>query len=199
LFLRNDINSNNATIDTNPLMEGTMKLTLKSVFSITTLAATLIAPVLLSAGNASAQPKGTDANYVGAGISAGVTNGGQNADAANLGGNIQGRLTTSKAPVSVRGSVLFSEDTSAIMPMVTYDLPVAKNTNVYVGGGYSFVEENGKPTPLGNQDSPVVTVGAESQLGQNLVVYGDTKLGINAYQNSPASAVSVQVGAGVRF
>ncbi len=176
-----------------------MKLTLKSVFSITTLAATLIAPVLLSAGNASAQPKGTDANYVGAGISAGVTNGGQNADAANLGGNIQGRLTTSKAPVSVRGSVLFSEDTSAIMPMVTYDLPVAKNTNVYVGGGYSFVEENGKPTPLGNQDSPVVTVGAESQLGQNLVVYGDTKLGINAYQNSPASAVSVQVGAGVRF
>ncbi|GEM_PF-250500 len=199
MFLRNDINSNNATIDTNPLMEGTMKLTLKSVFSITTLAATLIAPVLLSAGNASAQPKGTDANYVGAGISAGVTNGGQNADAANLGGNIQGRLTTSKAPVSVRGSVLFSEDTSAIMPMVTYDLPVAKNTNVYVGGGYSFVEENGKPTPLGNQDSPVVTVGAESQLGQNLVVYGDTKLGINAYQNSPASAVSVQVGAGVRF
>ena len=199
MFLRNDINSNNATIDTNPLMEGTMKLTLKSVFSITTLAATLIAPVLLSAGNASAQPKGTDANYVGAGISAGVTNGGQNADAANLGGNIQGRLTTSKAPVSVRGSVLFSEDTSAIMTMVTYDLPVAKNTNVYVGGGYSFVEENGKPTPLGNQDSPVVTVGAESQLGQNLVVYGDTKLGINAYQNSPASAVSVQVGAGVRF
>ena len=199
MFLRNDINSNNATIDTNPLMEGTMKLTLKSVFSITTLAATLIAPVLLSAGNASAQPKGTDANYVGAGISAGVTNGGQNADAANLGGNIQARLTTSKAPVSVRGSVLFSEDTSAIMPMVTYDLPVAKNTNVYVGGGYSFVEENGKPTPLGNQDSPVVTVGAESQLGQNLVVYGDTKLGINAYQNSPASAVSVQVGAGVRF
>lgn len=199
MFLRNDINSNNATIDTNPLMEGTMKLTLKSVFSITTLAATLIAPVLLTAGNASAQPKGTDANYVGAGISAGVTNGGQNADAANLGGNIQGRLTTSKAPVSVRGSVLFSEDTSAIMPMVTYDLPVAKNTNFYVGGGYSFVEENGKPTPLGNQDSPVVTVGAESQLGQNLVVYGDTKLGINAYQNSPASAVSVQVGAGVRF
>ncbi len=176
-----------------------MKLTLKSIVTICALAATAIAPVLLSVSSASAQPKGTDANYIGGGVSAGVTNGGQNGDAATFGGNIQGRVTTSKAPVSVRGSVLFSDDTSAIMPIVTYDVPVAKNTNVYVGGGYSFVESNGKPTPLGNQDAPVVTVGAESQVAKDIVIYGDTKVGINAYENSPASAVSFQAGAGFKF
>jgi hypothetical protein len=128
-----------------------------------------------------------------------VTNGGQDNDAATFGGNIQGRVTTSKAPVSLRGAVLFSDDTSAIMPMVSYDVPVTNNANVYVGAGYSFVEEDGQPTPLGNKNAPVVTVGAEAQLGRNVVVYGDTKLGIEAYEDSPASAVSIQAGAGYRF
>jgi hypothetical protein len=176
-----------------------MKLNVKSAVIFSALIATTIVPTLFSASSAFAQPKGTKADYIGAGVSAGVTNGGQNGDAATFGGNIQGRLTTQKAPVSVRGAVLFSDDTSAIMPMLTYDVPVARNTNVYVGGGYSFVEKDGQPTPLGNKNAPVVTVGAETQLGQNLVVYGDTKWGIDAYQNSPADAVSVQAGAGFKF
>jgi hypothetical protein len=182
-------------------MEGTMKSTLKSIVTISALAVTIIVPALLSASSASAQEKqkGTDASYVGAGVAAGVTNGGQNGDAATLGGNISGRFAAPNVPVSVRGSVLFSDETSAIIPMVSYDVPVAKNTNVYVGAGYSFVESQGKPTPLGNKNAPVVAVGAETQVGQNVVLYGDTKLGINAYQNSPASAVSFQAGAGIKF
>jgi hypothetical protein len=179
-----------------------MKLTLKSIVTFAALAVTVIAPTLLSASRASADPiKGTKADYIGAGVSAGVTNGGSatGGDAATFGGNIQGRLTTQKAPVSVRGAVLFSDDTSAIMPIVTYDVPIAKNTNVYVGGGYSFVEKQGQATPLGNKNAPVVTVGAESQIGKNLVIYGDTKWGVDAYQNSPADAVSFQAGAGLQF
>ena len=178
-----------------------MKRAIKSVVTLCVLTATAIAPLLMSAGGASAKPAGTDANYIGGGVAAGVTNGGSTTggDAATLGGNIQGRLTTSKAPVSVRGAVLFSDETSAIMPMVSYDVPVTNNANVYVGAGYSFVENQGKPTPLGNQSAPVVTVGAEAQVGQNIVVYGDTKVGINAYQNSSASAVSLQAGAGFKF
>lgn len=176
-----------------------MKRTLKSVVTISALAATVISPVVMSASNASAQPqKGTDATYVGAGVAAGVTNGGKNGEAA-FGGNIQGRITAPNVPASVRGSVLFTDENSAVIPMVSYDVPVAKNTNVYVGGGYSFVQSEGKTTPIGNQNAPVVAVGAETQLGQNVVLYGDTKVGINAYQNSSASAVSFQAGAGFKF
>jgi hypothetical protein len=182
------------------LRERTMKFTLKSAL-IAALTATAMAPALLFAGSASAQPKGTNANYIGGGVSAGVTNGGSTTggDAATFGGNIQGRLTTPVSGVSARGAVLFSDETSAIMPMVSYDVPIAKNTNAYIAGGYSFVESDGKPTPLGNQNAPVVSVGVESQVGDSIVLYGDTKLGINAYQNSPASAVSFQAGAGFKF
>lgn len=175
-----------------------MKLSLKFA-TVSSLSILAISPILFTAESASAQPKGMDGSYIGAGVAAGVTNGGQDGDAATFGGNIQGRLAVPDAPVSVRGAVLWSDETSAIMPMVSYDVPVAKNTNVYVGAGYSFVEENGKPTPLGNQDAVVLTAGAESAIAKDFIVYGDAKLGINAYQNSPASAVSVQAGVGYRF
>jgi hypothetical protein len=180
-----------------------MKLSLKSFTAVSALSALVIAPILLSSGAASAQPvnqtKGFKDNYIGAGFAAGVTNGGQTGDAANLGINIQGRVAVPKTPVSVRGAVLYGNETTAIIPSVSVDVPIAKNTNVYGGVGYSFVEKNGAPTPLGNKDAVVLTAGAETKVAKDFVLYGDTKLGVNAYQNSPASAVSFQGGLGYRF
>ncbi|PIG93011.1 outer membrane beta-barrel protein [Gloeocapsopsis sp. IPPAS B-1203] len=174
-----------------------MKLSLKAA-TISALSALVIAPIL-SAGQAAAQPTGTNASYIGGGIAAGVTNGGQTGDAATFGGNIQGRYAIPNTPVSARGAILFSDETSAIMPIVSYDVPVFNNTNVYVGGGYSFVEQNGRPTPLGNRNSFVLTTGVETQVARDIVLYSDAKLGIRAYENSPASAVSFQAGAAYRF
>ncbi|MGB0564039.1 MAG: outer membrane beta-barrel protein [Spirulinaceae cyanobacterium] len=160
----------------------------------------VVATLIGYAASAQAQPeRGTDATYIGAGISAGVTNGGQEGDAANLGGNIQGRHQIENTPVSVRGAILFGEETSAIIPMVSYDIPVAQNTNIYVGTGYSFVETEGQPSPLGNDNAVMFTVGAETQIGEKIIVYGDGKWGIDAYQNSPADALSLQGGVGYRF
>jgi len=186
--------------------------------AIALLSAATASSVILSAGIASAQPVNVDpvtntnvvvidgrtpgfsGAYVGGGVAAGVTNGGQQGDAATFGGNIQGRIAPfANVPVSARAAILFGRETTAIMPLVTYDFPVAANTNLYVGGGYSFVEKNGKPTPLGNRNAPVVTVGAETSVTRDIVVYGDAKLGIKAYENSPASALSFQAGVGYRF
>ncbi len=189
--------------------------------AIALLSAAAVGSVVLSAGIASAQSvdptvnvesgnanvvvvntptRGFGGAYVGGGVAAGVTNGGQQGDAATFGGNIQGRIAPfANVPVSARAAILFGKETTAIMPLVTYDIPVAANTNLYVGGGYSFVEQNGKPTPLGNKNAPVITVGAESSVTRDIVVYGDAKLGIKAYENSPASALSFQAGVGYRF
>ncbi|MFN6565659.1 histidine kinase [Nostoc minutum NIES-26] len=169
-----------------------------------TLAASFltVASIILSAGIASAQTAGTagtNSNYIGAGISAGATSGGQGDDDAQFGGNVQGRYAIPNAPVSLRGAVLFGGDATAIMPIVTYDMPIAKNTNVYFGGGYSFVTDEGKNTPLGNENAPVVTLGAESLVAKNIIAYGDAKWGIDAYKNSDADAVSFQAGLGYRF
>ncbi|MEM9540968.1 MAG: outer membrane beta-barrel protein [Cyanobacteria bacterium P01_E01_bin.42] len=170
---------------------------LKSAIAIVT-----ISTVAFSANTAFANgnpPSGTDASYIGAGISVGTTSGGENGDTTDLGGNIQGRFAVPNAPVSVRGAILFSDETSAIMPIVSYDIPISNNANVYVGGGYSFVEANGQATPLGNDDSVVLTAGAEAQLGDSFIVYGDTKWGIDAYEDSAADALSFQGGVGYKF
>lgn len=174
----------------------------KSIVTISVLTATIIAPVLLSAGSASAQPqKGTKANYVGVGVAAGVTNGGSalHDDDADTGLAIQGRVTTNRAPISLRGAVISGDDTAAIVPMITVDVPVANNVNVYAGGGASLIESNGERTALGNRDSFAAVVGAEAQFGQNLVGFTDVKLGLNAYENSSAEAVSVNAGVGITF
>lgn len=193
-----------------------MKFSFNVSRAIAAVSALTAASILVSGGTASAQTvdpaantnnvvvvdtnqKGFGGAYVGGGFAAGVTNGGQQEDAALFGGNIQGRIQVPNTPVSARAAILFGPNNSAIMPLVTYDVPIAKNTNAYVGGGYSFVERDGRNTPLGNQDAPVVTVGAESSVTRDVVVYGDAKWGINAYKNSTADALSFQAGVGYRF
>jgi hypothetical protein len=177
-----------------------MKRFLKSLVTISALSSLVIIPGFLSVGKAAAETqKGTDASYIGAGVAAGVTNGGQNNDAATFGGNITGRLKVGNAPVSVRGNVLWSDDTTAIIPEVSLDVPIANKTNVFVTGGYSFVEKDGKPTPLGNRDSVTVGAGIESEVTKNFLVYTNAKVGLKAYQNSDASAVSINGGIGYRF
>jgi hypothetical protein len=176
----------------------------KRVLTVSALSALAIIPAFLPVGKASAQTfdsKGTDANYLGGGISVGVTDGGSPIydDDAKFGGNVQGRFAIPNTPVSARGAVLFGGDSTALMPLVTYDIPVARNTNLYLGGGYSFNTEEGKSSPLGNKDAVVLTAGAESEVGSNVVLYGDTKWGIDAYENSDADALSIQAGAAYRF
>ncbi|WP_250121728.1 porin family protein [Chroococcidiopsis sp. CCMEE 29] len=170
-----------------------MKTYLKSIVKLSALSALVIAPVFLLAGAASAQPTGTNASYLGAGLSVGVT------EDAKFGGNIQGRLAIPNTPVSARGAILFSDKTSAIMPIVSYDVPITNNANAYLGAGYSFVEARGQSTPLGNKNAVVLTTGVEAELRRNIVLYGDAKVGINAFENNSGSAVSFQAGAGYRF
>ncbi|HIK04945.1 MAG TPA: outer membrane beta-barrel protein [Trichormus sp. M33_DOE_039] len=177
-----------------------MKNILKSLVTISALSSVIMTALIVNVGQAAAETKqGTDASYVGAGISAGVTNGGQNNDAANFGGNLTGRVKLGNTPFSARGNVLWNDDTTAIIPEVSVDVPIANRTNAFVTGGYSFVENNGSPSPLGNRDAVVIGAGVESEVANNFLVYTNAKVGLRAYENSPASAVSINGGIGYRF
>lgn len=155
--------------------------------------------VILSGGIAAAQPTGMDGSYIGVGIAGGVTSGGQGNDGEVFGGNVQGRYAIPETPISARGAVLFGGDSTAIMPMLTIDSAIADNTNLYLGAGYSFITDEGNNTPLGNRNAAVITLGAESEVSDRVIVYGDAKWGIDAYENSSADAVSLQGGVGYRF
>jgi hypothetical protein len=174
-----------------------MKLSLKVM--VLAVISALVAVPNMSAKSIAAQPDRFDRSYIGIGAAAGLTNGGQTNDEATFGGNIQGRFAVPNAPVSVRGKFLFASDSSAIIPTLTYDLAIGNQTNLYAGAGYSFVLNDGKPTPIGNTDAAVLNVGVESNITKRLVVYGDALFGVNAYRNSPASALSLQAGVGFHF
>jgi len=181
-----------------------MKQLLKSLVKISALSALVIIPGLLPAGFAMADTpkdntKGTDASYIGIGFAAGLTSGGQGGDDATFGGNLTGRAKLGNLPVSARGNILWSDETSAIIPELSLDVPIAKRTNAFVTGGYSFVEKQGLNTPLGNRDSVVVGAGVESEVANNFLVYTNAKLGIKAYEDSDASAFSLNGGIGYRF
>jgi hypothetical protein len=178
-----------------------MKDLLKFFLTFSALSSLVVAPVILSAGQASAEiKKGTDASYFGAGIAAGVTNGGQgNNDAATFGGNLTGRLKLGNTPFSARGNVIWSDKTSAIIPELSLDVPIAKRTNAYFTGGYSFVEKDGLATPIGNKDAVVLGAGIESEVANNFLVYTNAKVGLSAYQNSDTPALSINAGIGYSF
>ncbi|BAZ53609.1 hypothetical protein NIES4103_62890 [Nostoc sp. NIES-4103] len=177
-----------------------MKKLLKSFVTISALSSLVIAPFILSAGQASAETKkGTDASYIGAGVAAGVTNGGLNNDAANFGGNLTGRVKLGNTPFSARGNVIWNDKTSAVIPEVSLDVPIANRTNAFVTGGYSFLDKDGSPSPIGNRDAVVVGAGVESEVAKNFLIYTNAKVGLRAYQNSPASAVTINGGLGYRF
>lgn len=176
-----------------------MKRFLKAAVTVSTLSTLVVVPVFMSAGEASARPTGTNASYLGAGISISATNNGKTSDDAGFGGNIQGRVAIPNTPISARGAILFNDQTSAIMPIVSYDVPITNSANVYLGAGYSFVEEDGELSPLGSKDAVVLTTGVEAEVRRNIVLYGDAKLGIDAYEDSSGSAVSFQLGAAYRF
>lgn len=111
---------------------------------------------------------------------------------------VQGRLDLPNSPLSARGSVFFvDKDVKAVMPMLSYDLPVANGTNVYAGAGYAFVKTPG--TPLGDRDGVVLTTGVEAGVGDGLVIYGDAKLRLNRDRADTNAPVRLQVGAGYRF
>ncbi|MEB3829781.1 hypothetical protein [Phormidium sp. CCY1219] len=179
-----------------------MKSILKSAATLCTLSALMLTPIL-SGGSANAEglqqltgKQGMSGHYLGAGVAGNANNGD---DDGTVGGNFQGRYQFRNSPVSLRGAAFINNDAAALVPMLSLDVPVTNNANVYLGGGYSLITEKGESTALGNQDAFVVTTGVEAALRQNIVLFGDAKVGFDAYENSDDAALSFQVGAGYRF
>ncbi|MEL6163991.1 MAG: hypothetical protein AAFY21_11145 [Cyanobacteria bacterium J06641_2] len=175
-----------------------MKRFIKSCLTISAISSLVIAPAILSAGSASAQPRRScDYTYVGGGLGAQVTNGGQNNDAANIGGNIQGSLPVGGTPIDVKTKILWNNDATTINPEIAAGTCLGRNTKVYGAVGYSFVEQDGESTPLGNKDSATVSVGVESQFKKGVVVYSNATVAVDGYENT--KAIPVNVGGGVGF
>lgn len=206
-----------------------MNSKLKFATTLVALSALAIAPVVLSAQTATAQPRGLQGNYIG--VAGDANDAGENlsgflevtdpqrwildealrlqgietrsnaerADGETTPSQFQGRLDLPNTPISVRGAVVVGDDVKAILPMLSYDLPVTNNANVYAGAGYAVVKTPGEETPLGDRNGVILTTGAEAAVGGGLVIYGDAKVRLNGERDSDNPPVRLQVGAGLRF
>ena len=119
---------------------------------------------IIRANTANAQTKGLPEGYLG------VTGG--TLEDTGLGG-LSGRISFPKAKVSLRGSLLggsvncgFDDcGVGAFIPTVTYDIPVAKNTNIYVGAGYLSVAISDDVNTLTGSEG-ILQAGAETGIGK---------------------------------
>jgi hypothetical protein len=195
-----------------------MKFSLNQAIKTVAISAIAFAPILNVINPAAAAPKytdrviaqsstevaapqsiGTQSSYLGAGIAGGLTNDNASGTQAKSGGSLYGRYSIPQTKLSARAGVVFTDKISAVTPKLTYDVGVAPGTNLFVGAGYNFVNEQTASTPLGNKSAPVLSLGVESELANNVLVFGSADLGVNAYQNNNNTAVALQGGAGFRF
>ncbi|BAY82251.1 hypothetical protein NIES267_17300 [Calothrix parasitica NIES-267] len=137
-----------------------MRQFLKSAAKVSALSAIACALTFVSTLSANAQTKkGLEGNYVGGSFQTGngVT-----------GINVYGRYDVKQLPISVRGSVNIIDASGSSVtlfaPAVTYDLPISEKANAYAGAGLVFGE---------GDSSAFLNAGAETELVQNVVVFGD--------------------------
>jgi hypothetical protein len=93
---------------------------------------------------------------------------------------LNGRVSFPDTKISLRGS-LYSDcsgDACAALfiPTVTYDIPIASKTNLYVGGGIATAAvSDGKNTFSGS--TGVLQTGLETGIGKKMTIYGDGTFG----------------------
>ncbi len=131
-------------------------------------------------------------SYVGVGSTVGVT------DGVQVGGVVAARYRLLKAPVSFRAQALVGRNT-AVVPTVSYDLPLNWQTDAYLGAGLVLASGD-ESSPVGNKISFALQPGVDYVVpNSNTVIFGNAIIAFDAYRDRGGTALSVQGGVGLRF
>ncbi|MTJ51596.1 hypothetical protein FJR38_02290 [Anabaena sp. UHCC 0253] len=131
-------------------------------------------------------------SYVGIGPAIGLSDGTQ------LGGVLAFRYKLLEAPLSFRAQALIGKGT-AVVPTVSYDLPLNWQTDAYLGAGLVLTSGD-TPSPVGNKISFALQPGIDYVVpNSNTVIFGNAIIAFDAYRNGGGTALSLQGGVGLRF
>lgn len=135
-------------------------------------------------------------SYIGVGPAFGITEGDD--EDQQVGGVVAVRYKVLEAPISVRVQAFIFADAAAVVPTVSYDIPLNWQTDVYIGAGYAF-SSGDDPSPVGNRNGFAIQPGIDYALPfSNTVIFGNAVIAFDAYDDG-GTAVSVQGGVGLRF
>ncbi|MGV0024537.1 hypothetical protein [Phormidesmis priestleyi] len=133
-------------------------------------------------------------SYVGVGGSLGLTR--AENDDRKVSAVVAGRYKFLRAPISIRGQALVG-DGVALVPTVSYDIPLNWQADVYIGAGFSL--PLGSNTPVGDKASFALQPGIDYALpNSNVVLFGNAIIAFDGYKRGGA-ATSLQGGVGIRF
>lgn len=150
---------------------------------------------VLNAGKASAQA--AYGSYIGIGPTFGVFED-DNGEGRQVGAVIALRYKLIRAPFSVRTQALVGAS-PAVVPTISYDLPINWQTDIYLGAGVVFANSD-TPSPVGNKTSFAIQPGIDYVIpNSNTVLFGNAIVAFDAYRNGGGTALSVQAGIGRRF
>lgn len=156
---------------------------------------------VLGVGTFASQPALAQAaygSYIGVGPAFGVA-GGNDRDGRSASAVIAVRYKLLETPISLRTQAYVFGGTAAVVPTVSYDIPLNWQTDVYIGAGYSF--SNGEEaSPVGNRNGFAIQPGVDYVLPSgNTVIFGNAVIAFDAYRDGGGTAVSLQGGVGLRF
>lgn len=153
------------------------------------------AALTFTAESASAQA--AYGSYVGVGPTVGIFEDSRG-EGQQIGGVIAVRYKLLEIPVSLRAQALIGSGT-AIVPTVSYDIPLNWQTDAYLGAGVAFASGT-SPSPVGDKTSFALQPGIDYVVpNSNTVLFGNAIIAFDAYRNGGGAAVSVQGGVGLRF
>jgi hypothetical protein len=136
-------------------------------------------------------------SYIGVGANLGVSDSG-NGEGSSAGGVINIRYKFLEAPFSLRSQALIGSN-QAIVPTISYDIPLNWQADAYLGAGIVFAAGD-EPTPVGNKTGLALQPGIDYALpNSKAVIFGNAIIAPNAYQDGGGTAISVQGGIGWRF
>ncbi|MBD2091361.1 hypothetical protein H6F67_16055 [Microcoleus sp. FACHB-1515] len=145
-----------------------------------------------------AQAQAAYGSYVGAGVAFGTSSGNSGSETSGL---IAVRYRLLEVPISLRAQAMLFGGTTAIVPTVSYDIPLNWQTDAYVGAGVAFQDgDEDSASPIGDQTAFVLQPGVDYSLpNSNLVVFGNAIIAFDAYRETGGAATSFQGGVGLRF
>lgn len=139
-------------------------------------------------------------SYVGIGAGIPLTSESETGRSGGFQAVISGRYRFLEAPVSLRAQAYLFGGTFAVVPTVSYDVPLNWNMDAYVGAGVSFPGGGDDPSVVGNKTAFVIQPGVDYMFpNSNLVAFGNAIFAFDAYRNGGNMAVSVTGGVGIQF
>jgi hypothetical protein len=110
--------------------------------------------------------------------------------------NLSSRLQLGR--FSLRTALLVDQTTTSFVPALSFDLPMGKFTNIYLGAGGLLSKEE---TSSGDRhtSSWALQPGAEVSLNQNLLLYGNLVIPLDRQWQLDQTRTSIQGGIGFQF